>query len=90
MDNLLAYNSNSSDSENEGNPSYVAPVRLVACDTSGLYPTFIFFPVVIDAPLRITIDDALDAIYCIAPTALPLEDLHVTVSGTLMLRRDQV
>lgn len=86
---LLAYTSSSSDSENEPDPSYSAPVRHIAENVSGLFPTFVFFPVLIDASLRITIDDALDAISSFAAAASPLEDLHVTVSGTLMLRRDQ-
>jgi hypothetical protein len=90
MDKLLAYTSSSSDSENEPDPSYSAPVRHIAENVSGLFPTFVFFPVLIDASLRITIDDALDAISSFAAAASPLEDLHVTVSGTLMLRRDQV
>jgi hypothetical protein len=90
MDSLLAYISSSSDCENEDDPSYVAPTRYVPHDVSGLFPTFVFFPVVIDAPLRITIDDALDALPCLSAAVSPLEDLHVSVSGTLMLRRDQV
>ena len=90
MDSLLAYASSGSDSENERDQLYVAPSHHVAVNTSGLYPTFVFFPVAIDASLRITIDDALDAVMCHAAAVTPLEDLHVTVSGTLMLRRDQV
>jgi hypothetical protein len=43
-----------------------------------------------DSSLRVTIDDALDALNCIAADASPLDDLHITISGTLMLRRDQV
>lgn len=90
MDNLLAYASSSSDSENERDQSYVAPFRHISDNVSGLFPTFVFFPVAIDAPLRISIDDALDALNHMSATASPLDDLHVTVSGTLMLRRDQV
>jgi hypothetical protein len=90
MDSLLAYASTSSDSENDSEQLYVAPSQHFALSNSGLFPTFVFFPVAIDAPLRVTIDDAIDAIMCLAATAIPIEDLHITVSGTLMLRRDQV
>jgi hypothetical protein len=90
MDGLLAYASSSSDSENDSEQQYVAPSQHFAQNNSGLFPTFVFFPVALDAPLRVTIDDAIDAILCLAATATPIEDLHITVSGTLMLRRDQV
>lgn len=90
MDSLLAYASSSSDSESEREHSYVAPFRHTFDKVSGLFPTFVFFPVVIDAPLRITIDDALDSLHHISAAVSPLDDLHITVSGSLMLRRDQV
>jgi hypothetical protein len=91
MDSLLAYASSDSDSENErDHQPYVVPTHHVVSSVSGLFPTFVYFPVAIDAPLRVTIDDALDAVAGIAAAASPLDDLHVTVSGTLMLRRDQV
>jgi hypothetical protein len=90
MDSLLAYVSSSSDSDNEPDQLYAVPTHHVVSNVSGLFPTFVYFPVAIDAPLRVTIDDALDAVAGIAAAASPLVDLHVTVSGTLMLRRDQV
>ena len=90
MDCLLAYDSSSSDSERGCDSSYVAPSHCVLDNVSGLFPTFVFFPVVMDSSLRVTIDDALDALNCIAADASPLDDLHITISGTLMLRRDQV
>ena len=90
MDSLLAYVSSSSDSDNEPDQLYAVPTHHVVSNVSGLFPTFVYFPVAIDAPLRVTIDDALDAVAGIAAAASPLVDLHVTVCGTLMLRRDQV
>jgi hypothetical protein len=90
MDSLLAYDSSSSDSERDHDNPYVAPSHCVSDNVSGLFPTFVFFPVVMDSTLRVTIDDALDALNCIVAEASPLDDLHITISGTLMLRRDQV
>jgi hypothetical protein len=90
MDGLLAYDSSSGDSDSERGAAYVAPCHQAAVHTSGLFPTFVYFPVAKDAQLLVTIGDALDAVACLTAAASPLEDLHVTVSGSLLLRRDQV
>lgn len=87
MENILAYAS--SEDENDGDIHYVAPSHPVFENISGLYPTFVYFPVSVDAAMRVIIDDALDAIVGFAASVLPLENLHVSVSGNLMLRRDQ-